>query len=187
MKEEKRKNQKKVRIPDYAAMIALAFIFSYLESLIPLPVGIPGVKLGLANLVVVLAMYQLNAWSAVVVGIVRILLVGLSFGNLSSMLYSLAGGLLSLCVMLVLKQTGKFHIIGVSLAGGVFHNIGQLLVAAWLLETGKLVYYAPVLMVAGVVTGGLIGVAANAMCPVLKRWSLLLEGGSVKKSKQDEK
>lgn len=164
-------------------MIALAFIFSYLESLIPLPLGIPGIKLGLANLVVVLALFQLGIKAAITVSIVRIILVGFSFGNLSSMLYSLAGGILSLCVMILLKQTGKFHVIGVSLAGGVFHNVGQLIMAVWVLETGKLVYYAPILMVAGVVTGGLIGIAANGMLPVLKKWGQLMDSGSVKKEK----
>lgn len=177
------KNHRRVRIPDYAAMIALAFIFSYLESLIPLPLGIPGIKLGLANLVVVLVIYHLGNKAAVVVGIVRIILVGFSFGNLSAMLYSLAGGILSLCVMILLKQTGKFHVIGVSLAGGVFHNLGQLLVAVWVLDTGKLVYYAPVLMIAGVVTGGLIGIAANGMQPVIQKWGQIMDAGSVKKEK----
>ena len=170
-----------MRVSDYGAMIALAFIFSYLESLIPLPFGIPGIKLGLANLVVVLAISHFGNKTAVIVGIVRIILVGFSFGNLSAMLYSLAGGILSLCVMIVLKRTGKFHVIGVSLAGGVFHNLGQLLVAIRVLDTGKLVYYAPVLMAAGVVTGGLIGFAANGMQPVIRKWEQLMSSGSVKK------
>ena len=114
----------------YGVMIALAFIFSYVETLIPFEmIGIPGIKLGLANLVVVVALYTMRTRDAFVISIVRILLVGFTFGNPYSAIYGLAGGLLSFTVMAVLKKLDLFGAFGVSLVGGIMHNVGQLVVA----------------------------------------------------------
>lgn len=107
-------------------LIALAFIFSYIESVLVIPVPVPGIKLGLANVVVVVALYQMGNLSAVFVSVIRVLLTGLTFGNPNMMLYSLAGCSLSLLVMILLKKTGRIGILGVSLAGGVMHNLGQI-------------------------------------------------------------
>ena len=112
-----------------AMMIALALVFSYVETLIPINFGIPGVKLGLANLVIVAALYLIGGKEAFLVSVVRIFLSGFMFGNLASIMYSLAGGLLSLAVMLILKKTDKLSILAVSVLGGICHNIGQLIVA----------------------------------------------------------
>ena len=146
----------------YCAMLtALAMIFGYVEALIPFNFGIPGVKLGLANLVIVVALYLLPAHQVFFIQIARIVLVSFLFGNLSMMLYSLAGGLLSFLVMSLLKKAGGFSVIGVSIAGGVMHNIGQLIVAMLVVQNMKIAYYASVLMIAGLITGGLIGMLAQ--------------------------
>lgn len=145
---------------------ALAMIFGYVEAMLPISFGIPGVKLGLANVVTVFALYRLKPSEAFLISVLRIVLISFLFGNLSMMLYSLAGGICSFAVMAVLKRSGKFGICGVSVAGGVFHNVGQLLTAMAALETVSLLYYGPVLLIAGLLTGLLIGVTAGE---VLKR------------------
>lgn len=137
--------------------LTLALILSYVETLIPFAVGIPGVKLGLCNLVVVLMLYLWDWKKAITVSLLRMVLSGILFGNVFGILYSLAGGILSFLVMLVLKKTDRFHVITVSIFGGVFHNIGQILVAALVLETYYVIYYVPMLVLAGAVTGTLIG------------------------------
>lgn len=149
---------------------ALAMIFSYLESLIPLPIGIPGIKLGLANLLVVVAMYKIGEKEAFAISIVRIILSGFLFANLFSIIYSLAGGILSFFVMWLLKKQGSFSVFGVSMAGGVSHNVGQILIAMYVVETFSVAYYIPVLLVAGLLTGFVIGVGA---CEILKRLNSL--------------
>ena len=153
----------KNRVAYFGVFTALALIFSYVESLIPIQLGIPGVKLGLANLIIVIALYKMRLSEVFLLSIVRILLSGFLFGNYFSILYSLAGGLLSLAVMALLKKTGDFSVMGISMAGGVFHNVGQLMVAMLVVETFSVGYYLPVLLVAGLVTGFLIGVAAGEM------------------------
>ena len=138
-------------------------IFSYVETLIPIQFGIPGVKLGLANLIIVIALYRMKLSEAYLLSIVRVLLAGFIFGNYFSIIYSLAGGLLSLTVMALLRKKGGFSVIGVSIAGGVFHNIGQLIIASVIVETFSVMYYVPVLLIAGLVTGLLIGIASDGM------------------------
>lgn len=145
---------------------ALAMIFGYVEALIPIPIGIPGVKLGLANVVVVFSLYTMDAKEAFFIDVGRILLIGFTFGNLSMLLYSLAGGILSFLVMALAKRTKRFSVYGVSVLGGVFHNIGQLVMAMAVLETVSLVYYGPVLLLAGLITGLLIGILSG---DILKR------------------
>lgn len=153
----------KNRVAYFGVFTALALIFSYVESLIPIQLGIPGVKLGLANLIIVIALYKMRLSEVFLLSIVRILLSGFLFGNYFSILYSLAGGLLSLAVMALLKKAGDFSVMGISMAGGVSHNVGQLVVAMLVVETVSVSYYLPVLLVAGLVTGFLIGVAAGEM------------------------
>ena len=153
----------KNRVAYFGVFTALALIFSYVESLIPIQLGIPGVKLGLANLIIVIALYKMRLSEVFLLSIVRILLSGFLFGNYFSILYSLAGGLLSLAVMALLKKAGDFSVMGIGMAGGVSHNVGQLVVAMLVVETVSVSYYLPVLLVAGLVTGFLIGVAAGEM------------------------
>lgn len=141
--------------------LALALICSYVESLIPFYFGVPGVKLGLTNIVVVLILYTIGAKEAFGVSVMRILLAGFLFGNPFSIIYSLSGGILSFLVMYLLKHTEKLKVITVSVAGGLAHNIGQLFVAALVVENYHVLYYLPVLLIAGFVTGFLIGILSQ--------------------------
>ncbi|WP_242861300.1 Gx transporter family protein [Acetivibrio ethanolgignens] len=138
-------------------LIALAFIFSYVEVLLPFQLGIPGVKLGLANIVSLVALYLLDEKMAATITVVRVILTGFTFGSLYSMLYSMAGALLSLAFMIGAKRWNKFTMIGVSVLGGVMHNAGQLIMAAVVLKTVPFFYYTPVLILSGIVTGIMIG------------------------------
>ncbi len=149
---------RKKAVAYFGMFLALALILSYVESLVPISLGIPGVKLGLANLITVIVLYRIGAREAFLLSLLRVTIAGFLFGNLFAILYSMAGACASLAVMVLLKRIGTFSIIGVSIAGGVFHNIGQLVVAMLVLQSVSLVYYFAVLMIAGLVTGFLIGV-----------------------------
>ena len=150
-------------------LLSVALILSYIESLIPFGFGIPGIKLGLANLAVLLCLYCLGAKEAVVLNITRILLAGFLFGNLYSILYSLAGGLLSFLVMWLVKRMNFWTIAGVSVLGGVSHNLGQILIAAFVVETVGVFYYIPYLLLAGVLTGWLLGLITKIVIPYFER------------------
>ncbi|MCC2253102.1 Gx transporter family protein [Ruminococcus sp. CLA-AA-H200] len=156
----------KNRAAYFGVFTALALIFSYVETLIPINFGIPGVKLGLANLVIVIVLYKRGWKEALLLSVVRIVLAGFIFGNLFSILYSLAGGILSLAVMAALSKRDLFSVTGVSMAGGITHNVGQLIVAMLVVETYQVGYYFSVLLIAGVLTGAVIGIVASE---VLKR------------------
>ena len=140
---------------------ALAILMGYVEFLIPLPIPIPGIKLGLANVIIIIMLYFLDTKSAFFVSLIRVLLSGLLFAGFAGLLYSLAGAMCSFVVMALLKKTGKCSIIGVSVSGGIFHNVGQIIVAALVVENVKMTYYLPFLLVSGVVTGVLIGIVAK--------------------------
>lgn len=142
-------------------LIALAMIFSYLEALVPFSFGIPGVKLGLANLVVIVAIYKLKWTDVLMISVLRVLLSGILFYNLAVILYSLAGALLSIFVMLLMKRCRIFSRVGVSIGGGVAHNIGQLLAAFFVIDSRTLLYYMPVLLLSGSFFGALIGILAG--------------------------
>ena len=141
-------------------LVALAFVLSYIETLIPVNLGIQGAKLGLANLVVMVALYTLGTKEAFGLSMVRILLTGLTFSSMAAMLYSFAGGLLSFAVMALMKKTKKLSVTGVSVLGGIAHNAGQIFVAMWMLDTATLIYYLPVLAITGVASGTVIGLLA---------------------------
>lgn len=141
-------------------LVAVAFVLSYIESMLPLNFGVPGIKAGLSNIVVLFSIFNFNPLTAFGIAIVRIVLCGITFGSLSGMLYSLSGGILSFVVMLLLKKTKKFSVYGVSVAGGVSHNIGQIIVAMLVLNNRLIMYYLPFLLIAGVVAGvatGMLG------------------------------
>ena len=156
------------RVAKLGIFTALAMIFGYVEVLIPFSVGIPGVKLGIANIVVVTGLYVLRTQEIFLISLVRILLTGLLFGNGMTLLYSLAGGLLSFLIMYISKKFRLFSMVGVSVSGGVFHNMGQLLAAMTVLGSGKIIYYFPVLIVAGIVTGTLIGVLSERIVKAVR-------------------
>ena len=145
---------------------AVAIILGYVESLIPFYFGIPGVKLGLTNIVVVLMLYCVGTKEALAVSALRIVLSGFLFGNLFSILYSLAGAALSMTVMTLMLKNTSFSLIGVSVAGGVSHNIGQLIIAMLIVQNASVFVYAPALLVAGVAAGVVIGGLTNE---ILKR------------------
>ena len=153
----------------FGVLTALALIFSYVEHLIPIQFGIPGIKLGLANVMVLIVLYKMGGKEAMLLSVIRVVLSGFMFGNLFAILYSMAGGILSFLVMYLLKRTTWFSLIGVSMAGGVFHNMGQLLIAGIVVESFSVFYYLPILVFAGILTGILIGFLANEMLKRLRK------------------
>lgn len=162
------------RISCCAMMVALAMVFSYVEVLIPFNFGIPGMKLGIANLVIVVGLYLLKLHEVLIISVARIMLMGLLFGNGMSIVYSLAGGILSLAVMAIARKVRGLSITGVSIAGGVSHNVGQLLVAAAVVENMKLFYYLPALLIAGMITGAMIGIVSGKIFRMVcgsQKWS----------------
>ncbi len=146
----------------YGMLIALAFIFSYIEAMIPIPSPVP-VKLGLANLVSLVGLYTIGIPGTIVISLTRIVLSGFTFGNLSSVLYGLAGGSLSLIVMIGMKQTGQFGKTGISVMGGVAHNVGQLAVFAVVMRTAGVFAYLPFLLTAGVMAGAVVGMLGGVI------------------------
>ncbi len=143
-----------------ALMVVLALIFTYVEVLIPYPAPVPGVKLGLANLVMIIALYRLDLRYAFTINMIRVVLSGLLFTGLFAMMYSLAGGILSVLFMWALKRTSLFSMIGVSMAGGVAHNLGQTMVAAVMISSAGIFAYFPILVFTGIIAGILIGIIA---------------------------
>ncbi len=144
-------------------MVTLALMLSYIESLIILPVGIPGIKVGLSNLAVVILLYICGPKEAALVNLVRILLASLLFGTGMSLVFSLAGGLLSFMIMAVSQRTSFFTPLGVSLLGGVFHNIAQLFAAALFFSSAVLIWYLPALLFSGIIAGSVVGFFAGIL------------------------
>lgn len=142
----------------YGMLIALAFILSYIENMIPIPVPLPGIKVGLANLVVIVGLFTLGPKHAFVLSMIRIILVGFTFGSLSTMLFSFVGGLLSWSLMVLAKNIKGLSMTGVSILGGVGHNVGQIIVAIFVVHNTTLIYYLPFLILSGLIAGTLIGV-----------------------------
>ena len=151
--------KKTKRLVLLAMLTAVAMILSYVESLLP-SIGIPGVKMGLANIAVIFALFRFGWKEAAALSLVRVVLVSLLFGSVGAMLYSLAGAVLSLAVMALLRRIDRFSTVGVSVAGGVAHNAGQILMAMLILQTKQLLGYLPVLAVSGIAGGVLTGLAA---------------------------
>lgn len=140
---------------------AVALILAFIESQIPEFVPIPGIKIGLPNIAIVIILYKLGFKEALVVNIIRILLVCLLFGTVLSFIYSLSGGIVSLLVMYFLKKTKIIQIITVSVVGAVTHNIAQIVVAIFVLEVSQLIYYFPVLLLTGTISGIIVGIIAG--------------------------
>ena len=151
------------KLARYGLLLALALVFSYVESRLPLSMVAPGVKLGVTNIVVVFALYRLGGREACVLSLVRVVLVSITFGNAFSFWYSLAGAALSLLVMLPMKRSGWFGCAGVSVAGGVCHNLGQIAVAMAVLRSTAAAAYLPVLLCSGVVAGVCIGLVSAVL------------------------
>ncbi len=149
----------------FGFLLAAAILLGYVEMLIPIQIPIQGVKLGLANAAVLLVLYLFGPGPAFLLSLLRILLSGFLFSNMAAMIYSLAGGMLSLIVMCAVKRTDLFSVVGVSILGAVSHNGGQLVIAMLVLQSRSLVYYIPVLLAAGIVTGMLIGIVVKELLP----------------------
>lgn len=164
----KEKNNTK-KIAFTGLMTALALIFSYIEALIPIAPAIPGIKLGVANIVVITALYSIGAKYAFSINILRVIISGLLFNGFFGAMYSLSGALLSFFTMLLLKKTGLFSMTGVSIAGGVAHNLGQIITAAILVSNIQIFIYFPVLIISGVISGAVIGIAAYFIVKRLPR------------------
>ena len=178
------------KIAQLGLFLSLALILAYVESLIPFSFGIPGIKLGLPNLIVVMLLCggsagrssgypneavgsvisRNGAKEALLVNGLRIVLSGFLFSNLYTILYALAGALLSFIAMLIGRRMGCFSVVGVSVLGGVFHNVGQILVAMFVVETVYVGYYVPFLIVAGTVTGAILGIVAMELMPYIVRF-----------------
>ena len=149
------------QITTMGMLVALAMVLGFVEILIPINLGIPGMKLGLANIVVVIALFLFDVKTAVVVSILRIILIAMTFGNMSMMFYSIAGASLSLLSMIAISKIKSFSLISVSIVGGIMHNVGQIICAAFVVRTNGVFTYLPVLMIAGLVSGALIGIVAG--------------------------
>jgi len=139
-------------------LLALALIAGYVESLVPVPIPIPGIKLGVANSIVLILLYITDVKSVWTVSVSRVVLAGFLFGSMASILYSLSGAVFSLLMMMLIKKRNCFTMTGVSVIGGVSHNIGQLFMAFLVLESGAVWYYLPVLLLSGCITGSVIGI-----------------------------
>lgn len=150
--------------------IALAMILSFVESQIPALVAIPGIKVGLPNLVIVFLLYKMSAKDAIIVSIIRTLLVSMLFGNIQMLTFSVAGAALSLASMILLKKTNWFSTITVSIVGGIFHNIGQIAAAILWTQTAGIVTYLPVLLISGTIAGAVIGLISGMLVERLKKW-----------------
>ena len=160
-------NTKKTAL--WGMLTALAFVLSYLETLIPFSIGIPGAKLGLANLVVLTALYKLGYKDAFILNLIRIFLTAMTFGNVFSLIMSLAGGMLSYVVMALAKKTEKLPVILVSISGGISHNIGQILAAVFVIKNIHVLAYLPVLLFIGIISGTLIGIAGKEILEKLQK------------------
>ena len=148
--------------------ITLAMVLSFVESQIAVFTTIPGMKMGLPNLVIVFLLYRVGWKEAVLVSIIRVALVALLFGNLQSLIFSIAGAALSLTGMSLLKKTKLFSPIAVSVVGGVLHNVGQVIAACLWTQTAQVAYYLPMLLISGICAGILIGLVAGLLLKRLK-------------------
>lgn len=155
------KNNLSRKIALRGLLIATAFVLSWLEMQIPYFFTIPGIKLGLTNLPVVMALYILSPLDAFVINLLRIILVSFTFGNMSALMYSLAGGMLSFVIMLLFKCFTKFSMKFVSVLGGISHNAGQVIVAMLILNNLHIIWYLPYLWISGIVAGIIIGLLSE--------------------------
>lgn len=153
-----------------SALIAVAMILSYVESLIPAFVAVPGVKLGLSNIATVFALYTLGWPYAICVSIVRVFLSALLFGNITSLIYSLSGAALALLVMILLSRVKLFSTVGVSVLGAICHNIGQIIAVCFVMENAYIAYYIVPLLISGTLAGVVIGIASAALVERVKKY-----------------
>jgi len=157
-------------------LLAFALILSYIESLIPFFMGVPGMKLGLPNMAIVLLLFLFGEKEGILVNVLRIVISGLLFGSLFGILFSLSGAIVSFIAMFLLKKLGSFDFCGVRVIGGIAHNIAQLFVAAYIVKTSGIIYYLPALLIMGTITGYLNGFIASHTMPIVKNFVLAYDG-----------
>ena len=167
MTKEHKKNNSTYNIAMCGVLTALAMIFSYIESIIPVPIPVPGIKLGVANIAVITILYTLGIKEAVIINILRISLTAMLFGNLNSFLFSIV-------TMIVLKKIDSFSYIGVSVSGAIMHNVGQIIAAIFIMGSSAIIYYLPVLIIAGVITGIIIGIVSGIVVKYVKKGAVAL-------------
>lgn len=160
------------RVAFLSMCIALSMILSYFESLVPPLMAVPGVKVGLPNLVMVFMLYKIGWKETAIVSILRVILVGILFGTPLSMIYSLVGATLSLIGMILLKKTNLFAPVTVSVVGGILHNVGQIATACFVMDTAQIAYYLPVLLISGTAAGVIIGIVAALILKRLEKMKL---------------
>ncbi len=145
-------------------MLSISMILSYIEAILPpIVASVPGIKIGLANIMVIFILYRFSFKEAAIISFVRVFLSALLFGNVMTLAYSFAGAVLSITVMAILKKTDKFSAVGVSIAGGVMHNLGQIIVAVFLLNSTQIAYYMLVLLISGTFAGAIVGLIGSIL------------------------
>jgi len=152
-------------------LLSLMLVLGYVEHLIPVAAGVPGIKLGLSNGILIFAVYMLDIPTAYILMVLKVVLSGAMFGGVSAMMYAFAGGLLSLTAMVLLSRVKGLHPVTVSMVGGVMHNVGQVTLAMIMLQTSRLAWYLAVLMVVGLICGALTGICANQVMKYMKHWN----------------
>ena len=157
------------RIASLGVYITFALILSYIEALIPLPLMIPGMKLGLANLIIVIGLMKFSKMECFAISMMRVIISSLLFGNIFAMAYSLAGAILSFLIMIIMLKLKGISLVSVSVMGAVFHNIGQIIMAILLLESVSLIYYLPALMISAIITGSVIGLISIEVVKRLRK------------------
>ncbi len=158
-----------------AMLLSLSLVFSYFEVKFPILTWVPGAKLGLANIVVIVALYEIGMKEAWCLSVLRVILTGFLFSNFFGMLFSLAGAFFSLAVMTMLKRYTKLSIMCVSVAGGIFHNLGQIVVASIVLENKNIWYYFIMLFFCGILAGTVIGILGGAICKKIRKLLLHMQ------------
>ncbi len=157
------------KISELGVLLSVGLILSYLESLIPVAFPIPGIKLGLANIVTMYILYRYKAKEAILIMILRVLISGILFSGLTAIVFGILGGLLSITFMLLAKKTGFFSIMGLSMIGAVMHNAGQILAAFIIMENAAVIYYFPYLLISGIITGLIVGYISAIIIKRLSR------------------
>lgn len=155
------------KITYIALLSAVALIFGYIESLLPVFIAVPGIKLGLSNIVILFALYRLDKPSALFIMLIKVTVSTLLFSGLNVFFYSLCGGILSLFAMIIFKRI-NLSTVGISMTGGIFHNLGQLLAASIMLKTASVFYYLPVLLISGLIVGFITGMVCKLVLNNLK-------------------
>lgn len=159
------------RIALLGVLTSVALVLSYLEVMLPpISTAVPGIKMGLPNIIIIFVLYKFGLKEAVTVSVIRVFIVALLFGNIMTLAYSVAGAVLSLALMTIFKKINLFSIVGVSIIGGISHNLGQILVAIFLFDTIQIGYYMIILSITGTIAGVVIGIISSILVKKLEKF-----------------